>query len=45
MATESETFDFTNEDRAPDLEFSELLWYAIKGDTYSFPGPQAISLC
>ena len=36
----SETFDFTNEDRAPDLEFSELLWYAIKGDHIPFPGPK-----
>ncbi len=36
----SETFDFTNEDRAPDLEFSELLWYAIKGDNVPFPGPK-----
>lgn len=36
----SETFDFTNEDRAPDLEFSELLWYAIKGDHVPFPGPK-----
>jgi hypothetical protein len=36
----SETFDFTNEDRAPDLEFSELLWYAIKGDHVPFPGPR-----
>jgi len=36
----SETFDFTNEDKAPDLEFSELLWYAIKGDNVPFPGPK-----
>jgi YVTN family beta-propeller protein len=36
----SETFDFTNEDRAPDLEFSEVLWYAIKGDHIPFPGPK-----
>jgi YVTN family beta-propeller protein len=36
----SENFDFTNEDRAPDLEFSELLWYAIKGDHVPFPGPR-----
>ncbi len=36
----SEQFDFTNEDRAPDLEFSEVLWYAIKGDHVSFPGPK-----
>ena len=36
----SESFDFTNEDRAPDLEFSELLWYVIKGDHIPFPGPK-----
>jgi len=36
----SETFDFTNEDRAPDLEFSEVLWYAIKGEHIPFPGPK-----
>jgi len=36
----SETFDFTNEDRAPDLEFSEVIWYAIKGDHIPFPGPK-----
>lgn len=36
----SETFDFTHEDRAPDLEFSELLWYAVKGDHIPFPGPK-----
>ena len=36
----SETFDFTHEDRAPDLEFSELLWYVVKGDHIPFPGPK-----
>jgi YVTN family beta-propeller protein len=36
----SEGFDFTNEDRAPDLEFSEVLWYAIKGEHIPFPGPK-----
>ena len=36
----SEGFDFTNEDKAPDLEFSELLWYAIKGEGVPFPGPK-----
>jgi len=35
----SETFDFTNEDRAPDLEFSEVIWYAVKGEGVPFPGP------
>jgi len=36
----SETFDFTKEDRAPDLEFSEVIWYAVKGEGIPFPGPR-----
>ena len=36
----SETFNFAREDAAPDLEFSELLWHAIKGDNVAFPGPK-----
>jgi YVTN family beta-propeller protein len=36
----SETFDFTKEDRAPDLEFSEVIWYAVKGEGVPFPGPR-----
>lgn len=34
----SETFDFTKEDAAPDLLFSELLWHAIKGNHVPWPG-------
>ena len=36
----SEGFDFTNEDRVPDLEFSEVIWHAIKGEGAPFPGPK-----
>lgn len=36
----SETFDFSKEDAAPDLEFSEVIWYAIKGEGVPFPGPR-----
>ena len=36
----SETFDFTKEDSAPDLEFSEVIWYAVKGEKFLFPGPR-----
>jgi YVTN family beta-propeller protein len=36
----SETFDFTKEDAAPDLEFSEVIWYAVKGEGVPFPGPR-----
>ena len=34
----SETFDFSKEDAAPDLEFSEVIWYAVKGEGVPFPG-------
>jgi hypothetical protein len=33
----SEKFDFTMEDRAPDKEFNEVLWAAIKGFRAPFP--------
>ena len=34
----SEKFDLTKEDAAPDLEFNEVLWHAVKGDYIPFPG-------
>jgi len=34
---ESESFDFTREDRVPDDEFNKVLWAAIKGEHASFP--------
>lgn len=36
----SEAFDFTSEDRVPDLEFNELLWKAIKGERSVMPAPK-----
>ena len=36
----SEAFDFSKEDAAPDLEFSEVIWYAVKGEGVPFPGPR-----
>jgi YVTN family beta-propeller protein len=36
----SEGFDFSREDAAPDLLFSQVLWHAIKGDGVPFPGPK-----
>ena len=36
----SEKFNFAKEDAAPDLEFSIVLWHAIKGDNVPFPGPK-----
>jgi hypothetical protein len=34
----SEQFDFGAEDRVPDAEFNQVLWYAIKGDDHC-PAP------
>lgn len=34
----SEKFDLTKEDAAPDLEFNEALWHAVKGESLPFPG-------
>jgi len=36
----SETFNFTKEDNVPDLEFSEVIWYAVKGEGIPFPSPR-----
>lgn len=36
----SETFDLSVEDAAPDLEFSKVIWHAVKGDDVPFPGPR-----
>jgi hypothetical protein len=33
----SEEFDFSMEDRAPDQEFNEVLWFAVKGEDVPFP--------
>jgi len=36
----SETFDFSKEDRVPDLEFTEVIWKAIKGENAVVPAPK-----
>ena len=36
----SETFDFTKEDRIPDLIFSEVIWKAVKGEHSVMPAPR-----
>jgi YVTN family beta-propeller protein len=35
----SETFDFSKEDRIPDLVFSEVIWKAVKGEHSIMPAP------
>ena len=35
----SETFDFSKEDRVPDLEFTEVIWKAVKGVNALVPAP------
>jgi len=36
----SETFDFSKEDRIPDLVFSEVIWKAVKGEDAKMPAPR-----
>jgi len=36
----SETFDFSKEDRIPDLVFSEVIWKAVKGEESVMPAPR-----
>ena len=36
----SETFDFSREDRIPDLVFSEVIWKAVKGEESDMPAPR-----
>lgn len=40
LSERSDKFDLTKEDRVPDLEFNEVLWYGIKGMHVPFPGPR-----
>jgi len=35
----SATFDFSKEDRIPDLLFSEVIWKAVKGEASKMPAP------
>lgn len=36
----SATFDFSKEDRIPDLLFSEVIWKAVKGEGSKMPAPR-----
>jgi hypothetical protein len=36
----SETFDFSKEDRIPDLIFSQVIWKAVKGEDSEMPAPR-----
>ena len=36
----SERFDFSKEDRIPDLLFTEVIWKAVKGASASVPAPR-----
>ena len=36
----SKTFDFSKEDRIPDLVFSEVIWKAVKGEESVMPAPR-----
>ena len=35
----SKTFDFSQEDRVPDLLFSQVIWKAVKGENSKMPAP------
>ncbi len=39
----SNTFDFTKEDRIPDLLFSQVIWKAVKGEESEMPAPRRSS--
>jgi YVTN family beta-propeller protein len=36
----SETFDFSKEDRIPDMLFSQVIWKAVKGEGSEMPAPR-----
>lgn len=36
----SDSFDWSKEDAIPDMEFNYVLWYGLKGDQSTFPGPR-----
>ncbi len=40
LAEKSANFDFTKEDKVPDMEFSEVIWKAIKGLNAVMPVPK-----
>jgi hypothetical protein len=40
MSAKSATFDFSKEDRIPDLEFNEVIWKTVKGEHSTMPAPR-----
>jgi len=40
LSQRSESFDFSKEDRIPDLEFSEVIWKGVKGLKSIMPAPR-----
>jgi hypothetical protein len=40
LSKKSMSFDFSKEDRVNDLEFSEVIWKAIKGENSIMPAPR-----
>jgi YVTN family beta-propeller protein len=36
----SDSFDFTKEDRAPDLAFNKIIWQAVRGENSEMPAPK-----
>ncbi|MEI6948669.1 bifunctional YncE family protein/alkaline phosphatase family protein [Paraflavisolibacter sp. H34] len=36
----SQTFDFSQEDKVPDLLFSQVIWKAVKGEASEMPAPR-----
>ena len=40
LSKKSLEFDFSKEDRVPDMEFSELIWKAVKGENSIMPAPR-----
>lgn len=40
LSERSAKFDFTKEDRVPDLEFSEVIWKGVKGINSVMPAPK-----
>lgn len=39
LSKKSEAFDFSKEDKVPDLEFTEVIWKGIKGINSAVPSP------
>jgi YVTN family beta-propeller protein len=43
-AQKSARFDFSKEDSVPDLEFSEVIWKAVKGENSVMPAPRRAAI-